>query len=71
MGTTRPCAQTKALKMRISLDLLPKKHAARANPTLTVERSEFRVLKMPILRTILSREEVIFDGAEPELVIRA
>lgn len=47
------------------LKRLPQKHAARANPSLLVERSEWQVLAMPILTTIVNREDVIFDGADP------
>ena len=47
------------------LDRLPAKHAARTNPDLMVERSEWRELEMPIFTTISNREAVVFDGAEP------
>lgn len=47
------------------LQRLPPKHAARLDPTLTVERSEFQVLDMPILTTVTNREAVIFEGAQP------
>lgn len=47
------------------IDRLPPKHAARTNPALTVERSEWRALELPIITTITNREAVIFDGAEP------
>lgn len=47
------------------LDRLPAKHAARTNPGLTVERSEWRPLEMPIFTTITNREAVVFEGAEP------
>lgn len=45
---------------------LPPKHEARANPYLTVERSEWLALDMPPFGTVENREAVIFDGAEPE-----
>ncbi len=47
------------------LDKLPPKHEARANPALTVERSEWRALELPIFTTVTNREAVIFDGATP------
>jgi hypothetical protein len=47
------------------LSLLPAKHQARTNPCLTVARSEWRALDMPVITTITNREAVIFDGAEP------
>jgi tRNA(His) guanylyltransferase len=47
------------------LDKLPPKHEARSNPTLTVERSEWRALELPIFTTVTNREAVIFDGATP------
>ncbi len=47
------------------LDKLPPKHEARTNPLLTVERSEWQVLQLPIITTITNREAVIFDGATP------
>ena len=47
------------------MDVLPPKHAARLNPNLMVERSEFRVMEFPVLTTIINREAVIFDGAIP------
>lgn len=43
--------------------LLPPKHHARANPDLTVERSEWRVIDLPPLASISNREAVVFDGA--------
>lgn len=49
------------------LDLLPPKHAARTNPALVVERSECSILQMPPLGTVVNREAVIFEGAEPVL----
>jgi tRNA(His) guanylyltransferase len=46
---------------------LPKKHTARSNPALTVERSEWRVLEMPPFGTVVNREAVVFDGADYEI----
>lgn len=48
------------------IERLPEKHAARRNPALTVERSEWRVLEMPPFRAVVNREAVIFDGANYE-----
>lgn len=47
------------------LDKLPPKHAARSNPDLMVERSEWRSLDMPPFASVTNRERVIFDGSEP------
>jgi tRNA(His) 5'-end guanylyltransferase len=44
---------------------LPPKHEARTNPTLMVERSEWKELHMPEFSKILNRNEVIFAGQEP------
>lgn len=49
------------------LEKLPPKHAARSNPNLTVERSEWRVLDMPPFATVANREAVIFEGVEPTI----
>lgn len=46
---------------------LPPRHEAHTNPDLMVERSEFRVLELPIITTILNREDVIFAGKDPVL----
>lgn len=50
------------------IELLPAKHAARADPTLTVERSQWGVVDMPPLGKVTNREAVIFDGAAPVTV---
>lgn len=47
------------------IDQLPPKHAARADPTLTVERSRWGVVAMPAFGSVTNREAVIFDGAQP------
>lgn len=47
------------------LEKLPLKHAARSNPSLLVERSDWRAIEMPILTTVINREDVIFAGACP------
>lgn len=49
------------------IESLPPKHQARANPDLTVERSEWRVIDLPPLGSITNREAVIFEGAEPSV----
>jgi hypothetical protein len=48
------------------LEALPPKHHARADPTLTVERSEWCIAALPPLGTVTNREAVIFDGASYE-----
>lgn len=48
------------------LDRLPPRHAARQNPALAVERSEWVPVDMPIITTVYNREAVIFSGAKPE-----
>lgn len=47
------------------IEALPEKHHARQNPGLVIERSRIMVLEMPPLATVINREEVIFEGAEP------
>jgi len=47
------------------LDKLPAKHEARKNPDLEIVRSEVRRLVMPPFATVVNREDVIFEGAEP------
>lgn len=44
------------------------KHHARKNPDLVIERSEIRVVEMPILTKVVNRVEVVFDGAEPKVL---
>lgn len=51
------------------LEKLPPKHAARSNPGLLVERSEWRPLDMPVFTTVTNREEVVFEGKEPRITI--
>lgn len=46
------------------LERLPPKHAARTNPAIVVERTEYRVLDIPPLGTVTNRDAVVFDGAE-------
>lgn len=48
------------------MESLPTRHEARANPGLMVERSEWGVVEMPIITTVVNREDVIFNGARPE-----
>lgn len=47
------------------LEKLPEKHAARSNPDLKVERSEWCTIDMPPFGTVTNREDVIFEGAHP------
>lgn len=47
------------------LDKLPAKHAARTNPSLTVERSETVVLSMPPITKVVNAKDVVFRGAVP------
>jgi tRNA(His) 5'-end guanylyltransferase len=53
------------------LESLPPKHAARTNPELVVERTEYRALDMPPFGTVTNREAVIFEGAEPTTAAKA
>jgi len=46
------------------LENLPPKHAARKNPDLMVERSEWRVADLPPLGSCANREAIIFEGKE-------
>jgi len=46
---------------------LPKKHAARINSDLVVERSEVKSVEFPKLSSITNGVDVIFDGSEPIL----
>lgn len=47
------------------INVLPEKHAARSNPNLMVERTEYQEVNMPIFSTICNKEAVVFEGAEP------
>jgi len=48
---------------------LPPKHNAKKDPNLVVERTDVIVVDMPPLGKVLNREEVIFEGAEPQILI--
>lgn len=48
------------------IETLPEKHAARTNPALTVERWNIDVLAMPPFASVTNREDVIFEGADPQ-----
>lgn len=48
------------------LEKLPEKHAARQDPDLLVQRSEYQKLDMPPFNTVTNREAVVFAGANPE-----
>lgn len=45
---------------------LPPKHAAHANPELTITRTAIQRLDMPPLRSVINRVAVVFEGAAPE-----
>lgn len=63
--------QRKLIKRRYSpseLEVLPEKHAARANPFLEIERSQIAEIVMPPFTSVLNREQVIFEGAEPSCI---
>lgn len=47
------------------LAVLPDKHAARTDPDLQVERTEFRQLAMPPFIKVTNRVQVVFEGADP------
>jgi len=53
------------------IERLPEKHEARNNPELMVERSEWRVLKMPPFGSVSNREAVIFEGSDPQKRVEA
>lgn len=44
---------------------LPPKHAAHTNPNLLVQRSEVVRLILPVITSVINREDVFFDGADP------
>ena len=50
------------------IEHLPAKHEARKNPALTVERSGVQRLDMPPFAKVTNRVDVIFSGAEPEML---
>jgi len=47
------------------LAALPEKHAARADPGLVVERSDYEVVDMPPLSKVVNRAGVLFLGEDP------
>lgn len=47
------------------IEKLPEKHAARSDPELVIQRSEYKTVTMPSFRTIANREAVVFAGADP------
>ena len=49
------------------LSSLPAKHEAHANPNLTISRTDFAEVDMPILTKIVNRAGVVFDGETPQL----
>lgn len=48
---------------------LPAKHEARSNPNLKVERTEIKIIDMPVMTKITNKEEVLFDGAIPKVLL--
>jgi tRNA(His) guanylyltransferase len=50
------------------MEKLPPRHDARRNPNLMVERTEYAALDMPPFGKVTNRAEVIFFGAEPQVV---
>jgi tRNA(His) 5'-end guanylyltransferase len=49
------------------LEKLPAKHAARSDPDLVIQRSEYQLVDMPPFNTVTNREAVVFAGANPEI----
>lgn len=49
------------------IERLPKKHEARSNPDLMIERSVVEVVELPPLTKISNRVEVVFEGQQPIL----
>lgn len=47
------------------IEELPRKHEARTNPDLVIERWRVAPLDMPIFGSVENREDVIFEGANP------
>lgn len=47
------------------LDALPPRHAARADPSLLVERTDLVELAMPPITSVRNREGVLFRGEDP------
>lgn len=48
---------------------LPPKHNARKDPNLIFERTDVIVVDMPPLGKVINRVEVIFEGAEPQVLL--
>ena len=49
------------------LDRLPPNHRAHRDASLTVQRSVVRQVRLPPLRKVVNREEVLFDSAAPSM----
>jgi tRNA(His) guanylyltransferase len=49
------------------IEKLPKKHEARTNPDLKVERTEVRIVNMPPISKVINRVGVIFNGETPKV----
>lgn len=50
------------------VSVLPPQHEARSNPDLVVERTELAQRALPMLETIANLHDVVFKGAEPEII---
>ncbi len=58
--------QRRVVKSKVTnLDDLPPKHAARKNPDLEFERTEYNRINMPPFNKVTNRVGVIFNGEEP------
>ena len=47
------------------LNSLPEKHEARKNSNLIVERTELKLINIPVFSKVSNREDVIFNNADP------
>jgi len=47
------------------IEKLHLKHEARFNPDLVIERTEIRVLDMPVFTKVINKVDVVFNGADP------
>ena len=49
------------------IENLPKKHKARTNPNLVIERNRVSNVELPIFNKITNKVDVVFNGADPIL----
>lgn len=49
------------------LEALPPRHAARENPALEIERTEYAAVEMPPIVRVVNREGVVFRGEAPRV----